>query len=162
MNILSSLIWDRDNADSARVEELKAIGVDNMTPAELAEWETDLKGAYNASDVLRVINAELYLQGELASDFGIIITLETAIFSAADELFYAEDEGVLEDYVNNVSTIRGVIAVFPDTPATPASFQDPTIAGANAIEKILYDVSVLLQNTENAWYFSNDIYCGEV
>lgn len=53
-----TLITDRTAADVARVQTLAAKNYAAMTDAEKAEWDADMKGAYNASDLNRV-NAAL-------------------------------------------------------------------------------------------------------
>ena len=61
---LDNLIFDRTQADVGRAAYLSGLwqnGTFTGTTAELAEWATDLKGAYNATDLNRVIAAMDYL-----------------------------------------------------------------------------------------------------
>ena len=61
---LDNLIFDRTQADVDRAKYLAGLwqnGTFTGTTAELAEWVTDLKGAYNATDLNRVIAAMDYL-----------------------------------------------------------------------------------------------------
>ena len=61
---LDNLIFDRTQADVDRAKYLAGLwqnGTFTGTTAELAEWATDLKGAYNATDLNRVIAAMDYL-----------------------------------------------------------------------------------------------------
>lgn len=61
---LDNLIFDRTQADVDRAKYLAGLWVNGTftgTTAELAEWATDLKGAYNATDLNRVIAAMDYL-----------------------------------------------------------------------------------------------------
>ena len=61
MSIIDTLITDRTQADEERVEELAAKGYDAMSDAEKAEWDGEMKGAYDASDLNRVESAVAYL-----------------------------------------------------------------------------------------------------
>lgn len=70
---LTTLITDRTAANVKRLLALKAKNYADMTDAERAEWDTDLKGAYNASDLNRITNAMLYLKG-LYEHYGYPIT----------------------------------------------------------------------------------------
>lgn len=58
-----SLVTDRKQSDLNRAKALAAIGWGDMTAEERAEWDTGLKGAYNAKDLNRVTSACLYLSG---------------------------------------------------------------------------------------------------
>ena len=64
---LPELITDRTAEDYARALELSAIRWQDMTPEQQAEWQTSLKGAYNASDLNRVTEAMEYLVDRLRS-----------------------------------------------------------------------------------------------
>ena len=61
MSIIDTLITDRTQADEERVEELAAKGYDAMTAEEKSEWDGEMKGAYDASDLNRVESAVAYL-----------------------------------------------------------------------------------------------------
>lgn len=63
--ILDTLITDRTQADVNRASALNAKGYDNMTAAEKAEWDSNLKGSYNASDLNRVGEACDYVANRL-------------------------------------------------------------------------------------------------
>lgn len=61
---LDNLIFDRTQGDVDRVAYLSGLwqnGTFTGTTEELAEWASDLKGAYNASDLNRVLSAVEYL-----------------------------------------------------------------------------------------------------
>lgn len=55
--ILLSFVTDRSAEDVARIKELiQKFYLGTITEAELAEWQTDLKGALNKSDITRIKN----------------------------------------------------------------------------------------------------------
>lgn len=65
-------------------------------------------------------------------------------------------------YLLNVSAIRSVIAVMKSTPSVPQYVSNFATQEANDIEKILGDIFKLLTNAEMAWYYSGDLFSGEV
>ena len=68
----------------------------------------------------------------------------------------------IEAYRQNVAKIRNAITVTANTPQTPVSMNKLTAKQANDIEKILQAVEVLLNNISAAWFYSGEIYSGEV
>lgn len=68
----------------------------------------------------------------------------------------------MKQYLANVEALRRAIAVLPTTPATPESMELLDYIRANEIEQILADVDDLLKNMAAAWYYSVEVYCGEV
>ena len=76
----------------------------------------------------------------------------------------------LERYRLNVAAVRAVLAMLPTTPETPARIVASSVgatdgltwSGANDIERILLDVEQLINNMAAAWYYSGDLYAGEV
>ena len=65
MSVMDTLVTDRTAADVALVKQLAGIGYDNMTTAQKNQWASNLKGAYNNSDLNRVGEAINYLVAEL-------------------------------------------------------------------------------------------------
>ena len=76
----------------------------------------------------------------------------------------------LERYRLNVAAVRAVLAMLPTTPDTPARIVASSVvatdgltwSGANDIERILEDVEQMINNMAAAWYYSGDLYAGEV
>lgn len=150
------LITDRTQADANRVYALARKGWANMTLAEQIEWETALKGAYNYTDLNRVGEAINRIAEELHR-FGYYPTVSPKInWQENDDILVAD----IEHYLADIEVIRSVLANLPSTPRTPA--QVKTIAEANAIEQILVDKITIMNNTEQAWFYSADLYVGEV
>lgn len=95
---LDNLIFDRTQADVDRAAYLSRLWVDGTftgTTAELAEWASDLKGAYNASDLNRVCAAVDYLTGVLTGlGYSVTTTLpEKKPVYTAKEIEYIESTG---------------------------------------------------------------------
>lgn len=68
----------------------------------------------------------------------------------------------MSQYIANINALRGTIAVLSTTPATPKSMELLDYIKANDIEKILADVNQLIINMSAAWFYSGDLYSGEV
>ena len=112
-------------------------------------------GSYDWRDYNRVQDAAVYLQ-DLLTDAGYAVEImPMPTWSRAD----IPTPGQLSDYLANVRRLRDVLAVEVTLPGTMARL---TWQGANAIEEALRQMEVLLGNMEKAWFYSGDLFCGEV
>lgn len=127
------------------------------------------KGTYQAADLNRVTAA----MEELVARFSVLGYLtdyqtgpETPTKPQEDQAAWSQEDvpttAQMERYLTNVEAVRRVIAVLPTTPATPESMELLDYIRANEIEQILADVDDLLKNMAAAWYYSGEVYCGEV
>lgn len=153
------LITDRALADVDRIGQLAArINAGTATVAEQTEWASDLKGAYNASDLNRVGAAVAYVAGRL-NGYGYAVTVNPKQDWTGSDIPTA---GQMAGYLRDVAALRGAIAVMDSTPPTPDSASGLTWQEANNIEQILLDVDELLTRMAAAWFYSGDLYAGEV
>jgi hypothetical protein len=156
-----NMVIDRTAADVERWRSLQKKGYAAMTEAEKAEWNGGkMKGAYNVSDLNRVGVALNYLRESLA-DAG---NIQRSSFVAktdweADDIPTAK---ALSDYLDFISKIRNATEHFSSTPSVPANTGTLNYSSANDIEKILLASEHMLHNMRRTWFFSNDLYCGEV
>lgn len=154
-----NLITNRTRADVDRVATLTArVSAGTATAAEQTEWASDLKGAYNASDLNRVGAAVAYVAGRL-NGYGYYVSVSPKQDWTANDIPTA---GQMATYIQDVAALRGAIAVMASTPPTPDSANNLTWKEANDIEKILVDVDELLTRMAAAWFYSGDLYAGEV
>lgn len=164
-----NLITDRTQADVERVAYLTGkVSVGTATAAELAEWQSDLKGAYNASDLNRVGAAVAYVAGRLTG-YGYAVTVNPKQdWQAAD---ITTQESIMADtptqesmtaYLADVAALRAALTVAAGTPEVPEDMERLTWKEANDIEKILVDVDELLTRMAAAWFYSGELYAGEV
>ena len=154
------LITDRTAADVQRWRVLQAKGYDNMTDAEKAEWDSGMKGAYNATDLNRVGNALNYVRDRL-TDAGYMLGNE---FTSKTD-WNSSDVPTTADftaYIKSVSVIRNALTQKRTTPATPADTGSLDFQGANDIEQILIDAEYLINQLQAMFYHYGDIYCGEI
>lgn len=70
--------------------------------------------------------------------------------------------GMMEQYITNLAELRGCFTQASNTPEVPPDMEGLTWQEANYIEKILVDVDALLTNIAAAWFYSGDLYAGEV
>ena len=153
-----NLITDRTQADVERYAELKSKGFHNMTDDEKAEWEAHLKGAYNYIDMNRVESAVEYVANRL-TEAGYIV------MPVVKKNWLVTDKPTLEDfnrYMKNVSDIRSALATFETTPEAPSTEKKLNYQTANAIEQILTDVDDLISKMVSAYFYSGDLYSGEI
>lgn len=68
----------------------------------------------------------------------------------------------MAQYIANIAALRGTIAMLPTTPSTPDSMELLDYIKANNIEQILIDINQLIINMAAAWFYSGDLYSGEV
>lgn len=162
-----NLITDRTQADVARVSYLNGLFfydaksdvlVWTGTDDELTEWKSGLKGAYNASDLNRVGAAVEYLAGRLA-EVGYLVEVSPKKDWMDTDIPYESD---MADYLAQVATLRGVLPLLTTTPELPEDMDRLTYTEANDIEQILVDLDFLLTNMSQAWFYSGDLYAGEM
>lgn len=154
-----NLITNRTQADVDRVATLTArMSAGTATEAELAEWQSDLKGAYNTSDLNRVGAAVAYVAGRL-NGYGYYVSVSPKQDWTDNDTPTA---GQMATYIQDVAALRGAISVMNSTPPTPDSASGLTWREANDIERILLDVDELLTRMAAAWFYSGDLYAGEV
>lgn len=155
---LLSFITDRTQRDVARVKALAKKGWAAMTEQERTEWLGEMKGAYNASDLNRVGQAISYI-ADLLTGYGYSVQVSPKTDWTMSDIPTREQ---LEQYLANVAALRQALPVLPTTPEAPPDMEGLTWAEANDIEKILVDINHLITNMTAAWFYSGDLYAGEV
>nr|DAT96879.1 MAG TPA: hypothetical protein [Caudoviricetes sp.] len=116
------------------------------------------KGFYNATDLNRVGAAVEYVAGRfqaLGYDCPVRVKKD---WSESD----TPTAGQMETYRQNIATLRRQIAVMQSTPETPETIRQLDYIRANNIEQILVDLDRLVTNIQKSWYFSGELYAGEV
>ena len=130
--------------------------ITDRTRADVAN-QTD-KGFYNASDLNRVGAAVEYIAGRFtALGYDCPVTVKKDWLTSD-----APTASQLETYRQNIVTLRSRIAVMQSTPEAPASMAGLNYVKANNIEQILLDLDALITNITKSWYFSGEVYAGEV
>ena len=158
MSIIDELITDRTQADVNRVRELALKGWANLTEGEKAEWNAGMKGAYNATDLNRVGNAVTYVAGRL-EEAGYAPDIDPKIDWTIPDI---PTKSQMETYLDNVRALRNAFTVPDSVPQVPADMEGLTYQEANDIERIILAVDALITNIINAYFYSNEVYSGEV
>lgn len=172
------LVTDRTQAHVDRLEELSAIGWDNMTESEKAEWwygGDDLvywadgeqlrgrdgiwyllniggtnKGAYNIEDYNRVGTAVDYLAKRFKK-MGYTLTV------------YVKNDWTEKDiptpthqqtYLDNIRTLRAIMPLYATTPQVPSSMDNLTPSKANDIEQILLDIDSVTMKSQAVYHYT--------
>ena len=130
--------------------------ITDRTRADVAN-QTD-KGFYNASDLNRVGAAVEYIAGRFAAlGYACPMTVKKDWLTSD-----APTQRQMETYRQNIVTLRSRIAVMASTPDAPASMAGLDYVKANNIEQILLDLDALIDKLIKSWYFSGELYAGEV
>lgn len=69
---------------------------------------------------------------------------------------------LLSAYLANVSNMRSTLYLPNGTTEAPEDMMNLTLTEANNIESILIVIQNWILNMEQAWFFSNDLYSGEI
>lgn len=115
-------------------------------------------GYYNATDLNRVGTAVAYVRDRLAAAGITVSVAPKTDWQTGDVPTLVS----MEPYLKDVSTVRSALAVYTSTPAAPANIAGLTAAEANDIERILQDVDDLITKMIAAYFYSGEIYSGEV
>lgn len=159
MIVIDTLVTDRTEADLKELEALFDRPMSQWTAEELAWFdETKSKGAYNCTDLNRVGKAILYV-ADLLNGYGYSVHVSPKTDWAIGDI---PTPAQLQLYLACVSTLRAVLEVLPTTPEVPADMEGLTVQEANDIEQILKDIDHLITNMTAAWFYSGDLYAGEV
>ena len=153
-----NLITDRTRADVDRYAELQAKGWRGMTDEEKSEWGTSLKGAYNLSDMNRVESAVEYVSNRLTEAGYVVLPIVKKDWNVNDKPTLND----IKRYMKNIADIRAALTIFSTTPEAPTTEKRLTYQMANDMEQILIDIDDLVSRMASAYFYSNDLYSGEV
>ena len=158
--MLENLITDRTLQDFLRWKELRDKGYANMTEAERKEWASDMKGAYNPSDLNRVGTVLNYLRDKL-KESGY---LTNKLFTMRTDWKNTDIPTMAEftAYIEAVETIRRGMSHKATTPPTPENTGSLDYQEANDIEQILIDIDSLINTMLKARLFMGEFFCGEI
>ena len=139
---MDDLIYDRTEADVTYAKEHQSEA-------------SDLKGAYNYSDLNRIETWCNYLATTLTG-YSYPVSITTKTDWTADDF---PTQTHLERIRSNVQAIK---TAYYSTTNIPSSLSHITYQQANDIEKILYELNTNLEHMIAAFVYSNEVYAGEV
>lgn len=137
----TSLITDRTQEDADRVRALSEKGWEDMTSEEKNEWSGEMKGAYNASDLNRVIGAVNYLAGVFQS-YGYAPGIDAQESNWA--VGQVPTQSQMQTYLGNIQALMDTLAEAQFAPELPQSMALLSYVGANSIEQILVELDAYL------------------
>ena len=152
------LITDRTAQDVQQVLELIKKPIESWTDAEKEWWYSGPKGAYNSADLNRVEAAVDYVAKRLIPT-GYIMEYEVRTDWKMSDFPSASE---MDRFLDNVRKIRaGLVTgyVFPNVPENMEKFD---YQKANDIEKILVLVDSIIDNVLSSYYYSGELFSGEV
>lgn len=99
------------------------------------------KGYYNASDLNRVNEAVTYIANAITSaGYSVSVSVPAKEWTDSD----IPTPTQMQEYLTNVDAIKKAVAVLKTTPETPGNMRFLTYQTANDIERILFDVDIIL------------------
>ena len=116
------------------------------------------KGTYGASDLNRVGAAINYVADKLREMGYAPRVSPKSDWSDLEWL----TPNASEAYLADLEELRRHLTMMQTTPDVPSDMERLTYQEANNIEKILEDIDLLLTNAAKAWFFSGDVFSGEV
>lgn len=138
-----ALVTDRTAADLNEIKRLSGLGLTSWSADDKTAWNAiNSKGAYNVTDVLRVIGAMTYLVTQLnAAGFNL------SLLSSASGWTEGADRPVvslMNNYLRDLGVIQSALDLPSTSPDLPESINYLTWRRANNIEQMLLDVDALL------------------
>lgn len=115
-------------------------------------------GHYDITDLNRVGEAMYYIADRLRSCGWDIEVSPRTDWVWTDRATPAE----AQRYLDNLRRIRNALTCLATTPEVPTGARPFDAQEANDIEKILVDTDHLITNMTAAWFYSGDLYAGEV
>lgn len=116
-----------------------------------------MKAYYNSNDFNRIedaCNEVSRLLNKYGYENSIIVKSNWTISDIPNK---ADVDRILD----NLQLLREVYYIFPDSPKTPENMDMMDIYRANDIEKILYDIDMIIQNMIKQFRYCGTINCGE-
>lgn len=160
------LITNRTSLDVERWKALRDKGWAAMTTDERREWLGEIlptpaatKGMYTHNDLNRVESAVEAILERFEEAGYKTPKLNIKTNWTYQDAFWRTD---MERYYSNIAAIRDFLIVYPDTPKAPSLDKKIDFNVANDIEKILSDVYEIVTNLTNSWYYTGEVFSGEV
>lgn len=153
-----NLITDRTLEDVNFTRRLNELGFMYLDTDEIEQLRLDQKGAYNASDLNRVESTVQYLAERLAITGNHPVVDVKTVWTNKEWVTASESER----YLHNIKMLRNVLAIPSNLPEVPQDLEDLYYTEANDIERILEMIDEMITNISKSWYYSNDLFSGEV
>ena len=150
------MIFDRTRNDvdtAIFLRDTKVKNFETLTESEIATLE---KGTITINTLNRIENKQEELK-KLFNDMGYWNTSITNKSWGENDIFNVDE---FQRIIGNTNVLRNAFFVYKATPNTPPisyHWQD-----INALEKILYDLDVMISNVKADYRFCGEFECGEL
>ena len=153
-------ITDRTSADVKELRQLvkrinNAGGWEFADEIDKARFSESMKGAYNATDFNRVDHNVDYLAGRLCT-YGYTVEVTTKKDWSIVDIPRTTD---IAQYLSNLEVLK---AAFYGSIELPKNMDKLTPEAANNIELLLCEIEQNINNMVAAWYYSGELFSGEV
>lgn len=148
-SVLDTLIFDRTQEDVDRVRELKVKYLGGtITPSEQTEYIAGLKGAYNSTDMNRVGEAVQFV-GDLLNTFGHTVSVYPKTNWLSSDI---PTSAQATRYIQDLQSIQQADGTTVRTIQLPTSLDNLNYVSANNIERMLYEVGTVYNNSSQAFH----------
>lgn len=129
-------VFDRTSEDVERARMFRGREYASLTPTEQVEFDSGLKGAYNAADLRRVDgNLTSIAKGFTAMGYPVSVTPAQA-WQESD----LPTADIMERIRQDLARVRAVLPPMAGAPPTPSTLNPLDYEKANDIERILFAV----------------------
>ena len=153
------MIFDRTQKDvdtAIRLRDTKVKNFEELTESEIATLE---KGTITYNTLNRIENKQEILKG-LFNEMGYWNTPITNKQWTENDIFDNNGERDFQRILDNTNLLRQAFFVYKNTPNTPpVSYHWQDI---NALEKILYDLDVMINDVKADYRYCGEFECGEL
>ncbi len=151
------VIVDRTEEDVRMISTLNKKRYDDLTPEQKKEWNGVVKGAYNASDMNRVGQAEQYL-AELLHEAGYTVNVTPKTdWKMEDFPYLPQLIQIRSDSMSINRAMSGTTGSFHPGALIRLGFET-----ANKIEQYLLEAYKNFQLMQRGYYYSGELFSGEV
>ena len=148
MSIIDELIFDRTDEDLEVAKNY--IRNNEPLPSDNLRYSWDCRALNRTEEAMEYVN-------EIFKELGYFRNMEFKTDWFADEITPKQ----VERYISNLRTLRNFLVMSSSTPTVPNTINGMTIERANEIEKIIYDIDILLEKLLKSFRYVNDVYCNE-
>lgn len=149
------MIFNRTQADVDTALSIRKEKVQTFTELTESDITTLERGMLTINTLNRIEEKQAELKG-LFNDMGYWNTPVVNKTWNYDDVFYTDD---FQRIIDNTNVLRNAFFVYADTPATPPiSFGYEDI---NSLEKILFDLDVMINDIKSNYRQCGTFECGE-
>ena len=115
----------------------------------------------NTADFLRISGNMEYIQGKVAAYLGSNITLAENALTNDNAFPFIADINAIENNLDALCSAMSSLLLFPETQTWPQT-RNPDFTDANRWESFLWQLNQYLDLMASSWYYSGELFAGEV